>query len=154
MSESGRSLGYVLWTNTPWTGNKGLFLIKVPQGEGNSPSIVTLLSGLPGLPVRGKEGWRILQDVFKLGDYRYSGLPAAVTVYTCWFGVIANMVVGGLVTKFWLFCDLMDYSPPDSSVHEISQAKILDWVTISFSGDLPDPGIEPSSPALLYSEQK
>ena len=32
-----------------------------------------------------------------------------------------------------LFCDPMDYSPPGSSVHEISQARILEWVTISFS---------------------
>ena len=27
-------------------------------------------------------------------------------------------------------CDPMDYSPPDSSVHEISQARILEWVAI------------------------
>ena len=82
----------------------------------------------------------------------------------------------------------MDYSPPGSSVHGISQARILEWVAISFSrrsswprdrtqvsciagrfftlwatteaqeywggylipspGKLPDPGIEPGSPAL------
>ena len=30
-------------------------------------------------------------------------------------------------------CDPMDYSLPDSSIHGISQAKILDWVAISFS---------------------
>ena len=41
----------------------------------------------------------------------------------------------------------MDCSPQDSSVHEISQAKLLEWVAISFSRDLPDPGIEPVSPA-------
>ena len=34
------------------------------------------------------------------------------------------------------------------AVHGILQARILDWVAISFSGDLPDPGIEPRSPAL------
>ena len=28
----------------------------------------------------------------------------------------------------------MDCSPPGSSVHEISQARIVEWVTISFSG--------------------
>ena len=33
----------------------------------------------------------------------------------------------------------MDCSPPGSSVHEISQARILEWVAI---GDLPNPGIE------------
>ena len=30
-------------------------------------------------------------------------------------------------------CDPMDYSPPGSSVHGISQARILEWVAISFS---------------------
>ena len=37
----------------------------------------------------------------------------------------------------------MDCSPPVSFVHGISQAKILEWVAISFSRYLPDPGIEP-----------
>ena len=47
-------------------------------------------------------------------------------------------------------CNPMDCSPPDSSVHGILQARILEWVTIPISrgGDLPDPGIEPRSPAL------
>ena len=40
-----------------------------------------------------------------------------------------------------------EYSPPGSSVHGIPQARILEWVAIS-PGDLPDPGIEPRSPAL------
>ena len=30
-------------------------------------------------------------------------------------------------------CDPMDCSPPGSSVHEILQARILEWVAISFS---------------------
>ena len=43
----------------------------------------------------------------------------------------------------------MDCSLPGSSVHEIYQARILDWVALSFSmGNLLDPGIEPESPAL------
>ena len=32
-----------------------------------------------------------------------------------------------------ILCDPMDCSPPGSSVHGISQAKILEWVAISFS---------------------
>ena len=36
---------------------------------------------------------------------------------------------------------------PGPSVHEISWARILECVAISFSGDLPDPGIESDSPA-------
>ena len=39
--------------------------------------------------------------------------------------------------------------PIGSSVHGILQARILEWVAISFSrGGLPDPGLEPRSPAL------
>ena len=30
-------------------------------------------------------------------------------------------------------CDPMDYSLPGSSVHGISQARILEWIAISFS---------------------
>ena len=30
-------------------------------------------------------------------------------------------------------CDTIDYNPPGSSVHGILQARILEWVTISFS---------------------
>ena len=41
-----------------------------------------------------------------------------------------------------------DCSPPSSSVHGILQARILEWVAISFSRDLPDPGIKPRSPTL------
>ena len=40
----------------------------------------------------------------------------------------------------------MDCSPPDSSVHGILQAGMLEAITIPFSGDLPDPEIEPLSP--------
>ena len=45
-------------------------------------------------------------------------------------------------------CDPIDCSPPGSSVHGIHQARKLEWASISFSKDLPDPGIEPRSPAL------
>ena len=39
-------------------------------------------------------------------------------------------------------------SSPGSSVHGILQARILEWIAIPFSRDLPDPGIEPESPTL------
>ena len=42
--------------------------------------------------------------------------------------------------------DPVDSSQPGSSVHGISQARILEWVVISSSRDLPDPGIKD----LLY----
>ena len=45
-------------------------------------------------------------------------------------------------------CSPLDCSLPGSSTHEIFQARVLEWAAISFSRDLPDPGIEPGSPAL------
>ena len=43
-------------------------------------------------------------------------------------------------------CDPMDYSLTGSSGHGILKAKILEWCAISFSRDLPYPGIKPNSP--------
>ena len=52
------------------------------------------------------------------------------------------------------FCDSTDCGPPGSSVHEILQARILEWVSKPSSrgssqlGDLPNSGIE--FPRLLH----
>ena len=43
----------------------------------------------------------------------------------------------------------VDYSPPGSSVHGISQARILEWVAIPSPADLFNPRIEPVSLALV-----
>ena len=45
---------------------------------------------------------------------------------------------GGMLNRFSIvygvtLCDLMDCSPPGSSVHGILQARILEWAAISFS---------------------
>ena len=42
----------------------------------------------------------------------------------------------------------MDCSLPGSFVQGILWSRVLEWVAIPFSGDLPDSGIEPRSPAL------
>ena len=44
-------------------------------------------------------------------------------------------------------CDPVDYSLPGSSIHGISQTRILEWVAIFFE-DLSNPGIKPPSPVL------
>ena len=55
----------------------------------------------------------------------------------------------GLVTQSCpTLCNPMDCSPLGSSDDRIPQARILEWVAIPPPGDLPDPGIEPMSPAL------
>ena len=54
-----------------------------------------------------------------------------------------------LLTHVQLFCDPMDCSPLGSSVHGISQEKIQKQATIPSPGDLPNPGIKPTSPTLV-----
>ena len=57
-----------------------------------------------------------------------------------------------LVTQLWLtLCNIMDWSPPGSSVYGILQARILEWVAMLSSRGLSCPGMEPTSltfPAL------
>ena len=47
------------------------------------------------------------------------------------------------VAQLWTLCDPRDYT-----VHGILQVRILEWVAFPFSRGLPNPGIEPRSPAL------
>ena len=47
-----------------------------------------------------------------------------------------------------LFATPWDCSLPGSSVHGIFQARVLEWVAISFSRGSSNPGIEPRSPTL------
>ena len=42
----------------------------------------------------------------------------------------------------------MDCSLTGSSVRGIFQAGVLEWAAFPSPGDLPDPGIEPGSPAV------
>ena len=53
-----------------------------------------------------------------------------------------------LITQSCRTLQPMNCSPPGSSVCGILQARLLQWVAILCSGDLPNPGIKPQSPAL------
>ena len=44
-------------------------------------------------------------------------------------------------------------SPPDSLVHRVLQVKILEWVAVSHSGDLPNPGIKSLSHVSCIGRQ-
>ena len=46
-------------------------------------------------------------------------------------------------------CSPMDCSLPGSSVHGTLQARILEWIAITFAKDLPNPGNEPGYSTLL-----
>ena len=54
--------------------------------------------------------------------------------------------------RAWMFSHVQPFGIPWTAAHrsvqEIILARILEQVVISSPGDLPDPGIEPRSPAL------
>ena len=65
------------------------------------------------------------------------------------FSLIAMVCVCVLVARLCpTLCDPMDCSPPGSSVLEILQARILEWVASSCSRGSSRPRLEPGSPAL------
>ena len=84
-------------------------------------------------------------------------LPKTPTSKTCHTGVWNISILSWeYVCSVARLCstarDLMDCSPPGSSVDGILQARVLEWVAIPSPGDLPDPEIEPTSlvsPALV-----
>ena len=72
-------------------------------------------------------------------------------VLTCIFysKTIVSMGHDVQVQSHPALCDPMDCSLLGSSVHGIFQARIMEWVAISYSRNLPNPGIEPASPLAL-----
>ena len=80
----------------------------------------------------------------------------------CWVSisqVFAHSLVSSVSPFLWLkesevtqscptLCDPMDCSPPGSSVHGISQAGYWSGLPFPLPGELPDPMVKPSSPAL------
>ena len=71
----------------------------------------------------------------------YSGL---ISFRMDWLDLLA--VQGILNAQLYpTLCNAMDYSPPNSSLHEFLQARILEWFACPPPGDLPNPGIKPAS---------
>ena len=55
------------------------------------------------------------------------GLSVCLSICICTYAVVSSL------SSDQLFCDLMDYSPPGSSVYGMALARILEWVAIPFS---------------------
>ena len=64
------------------------------------------------------------------------------------YQLIGGLVVFLVAKLCSTLCDSMNYSPPGSSYHGISQARTLEWVAFPSPGDLPDPMIQPVSLVL------
>ena len=88
--------------------------------------------------------------------YYYSNLVSVIKKDKYFTGSFLTKVkVKVLATRLCLIlCGPMDYNPPGSSVREILQARILEWVTISYSrGIFSTRGLNPGLPhcrQILY----
>ena len=67
-----------------------------------------------------------------------------ITFFPCTWSLLA-CVHAKLLQLCLTLSSPRDCNPPASSVHGISQARILEWVACP-PGDLPNPGIQPASP--------
>ena len=69
---------------------------------------------------------------------------SSLSLTSCIFGEGESEVAQSCPT----LCDPMDYSPPGFSSMEFSRQECWSRLPFPSPGDLPDPGIEPRSPAL------
>ena len=79
----------------------------------------------------------------------FLSLTFTTTKHICWMDILVGRRSVEVTQLCPTLCNPVDYSLPGSSVHGILQARILEWVAISFSrGIFPTQGIEPRSPAV------
>ena len=83
------------------------------------------------------------------GSPTASNQPVEVpTLNVIIFGDRAFMEVSEVTQSCLTLGDPLDCSLPDSSLNEIFQARVLEWVAISFSRGFSQPRIEPGSLSL------
>ena len=80
-------------------------------------------------------------DVFKHQDHILITFIVHLATGVVWQSVCMCAHVCPVLCHVWLFVTPTDHIPSGSSVHEISQARILEWVAISSSRGSPNPGI-------------
>ena len=68
-----------------------------------------------------------------------------ITIYDVMLKTRVGVCVCELLSCVQFCVTLWTVAQPGSSVHGILQARILEWVSIPFSGDLPQPGSKPGS---------
>ena len=124
---------------------------------------VSLVVGKPGLescfcPSPGlspSTSYSLLCCVWNMGVVTCYPVTNTVTIYWIWFSercTRAGLYAVCSVTQLCLtLCGPVDCSSPGSSVHGIFQARILEWLPFPPPGALPDPKVEPRSPALAGS---
>ena len=100
-----------------------------------------------------KPGSHNYLEVVRQGCLRFFPDPLSVGwvtgLFQVWLGLRLCVCMRAKSLQSCLtLCDLMDLSPPGSSVHGMLQARILEWVAVPSSRDLLDPGVKPVCCAL------
>ena len=110
---------------------------------------ISLCSNLVGPPVGSQRQKCFLFWIYMSGNLLlsfsswltflvFSGFCSDVTfsmkaALTILFPIVTCSIYCSAAKHVQLFCDPMDCSPPGSSGHGISQARVLKWVAVSFS---------------------
>ena len=104
------------------------------QGDSMLPCRPPIRRGVPGSPLACAQGpeFRLISWAWHPGGPRAWITLSSLSLSRSLFGVAVNRTSIGPQACLTL-CDPMDGSPPGSSVHGFSQARILEWVAISFS---------------------
>ena len=92
--------------------------------------------------------WSTVYNIVLVSNIQQSDSVTYISFFRLFF--ILDYCVYAPVQSCPTLCDPIDSSPPGSSACGILQARILEWVSISSSEDLPDPGIEPGFPVSLH----
>ena len=113
-----------------------------------------MVSAAGGPRAQESWSWIVQQQLATLGAWFSSWYQVLIRVTSCSSVPRAVLIlvlksqVGEVTQSCPTLCDPVDCSLPSSSVHGILQARILEWVAISFSRGSSNPGIEPGFPAL------
>ena len=86
---------------------------------------------------------------FDLADIHFipfeEGICIHIYTHTYMHRELPVLCCAKLLQSYLILCDPMDCSSPGFSVHEILQARILEWVALSSSRGSSVPGVEPLS---------
>ena len=102
---------------------------------------------------RGSSRPRSRAHVLSTADFflplSLGGSPTAPDLWGGPEGEVSQKVKVFISESYLTLCDPMDCGLPGSSAHGILQVRVLEWVAmLSPPGNLPDPGVQPKSPAL------